>query len=154
MGSPANSAFGPPPIPTPITSTQSDQLGIPYQDRSEAVVPAGNLAIGWAAWFNALFASVLLATAKIAGILQVVDQTLTTASTTINIPTNAYALFLTVILRQDATGGRAVVWGAGFSGYSSAIDTTASTISVFLFSYSSSVAKWVMCGQPTTGMTP
>ena len=82
---------------------------------------------------------------------QIVDQTLT-APATIAAPTTG-ARDLVVILRQDATGGRTITWGAGFSGTSSNIDTTPSTISVFLFVLSNA-GLYVMVGQPTTGMTP
>jgi hypothetical protein len=82
---------------------------------------------------------------------QIIDQTLT-APTTIAAPTTG-ARDLVVILRQDATGGRTITWGAGFSGTSASIDTTASTISVFLFVLSGA-GLYVMVGQPTSGMTP
>jgi hypothetical protein len=82
---------------------------------------------------------------------QVIDQTLT-AATTIAAPTTG-ATELVVILRQDATGGWTITWGAGFSAASPSIDTTASTISVFRFVLSSA-GLYVMVGQPTTGMTP
>jgi hypothetical protein len=79
----------------------------------------------------------------------VTDQTLTAASTTINAP--AVGQDWVVILRQDATGGRAIVWGAGIKATAANIDTTASTVSTFRFVKSGS--DWVMAGQPTTGMT-
>jgi hypothetical protein len=82
---------------------------------------------------------------------QIIDQTLT-APTTIAAPTTG-ARDLVVILRQDATGGRTITWGANFSATSASIDTTASTISVFLFVLSGA-GLYVMVGQPTTGMTP
>ena len=84
------------------------------------------------------------------GLFVVTDQTLTAASTTINHPASGEDW--TVILRQDATGGRAVVWGAGIKAVSAGIDTTASTVSVFRFKRSG--VDWYMTGQPTTGMTP
>jgi hypothetical protein len=82
---------------------------------------------------------------------QIIDQTLTVASTTINAPATG-AIELVVILRQDATGGRAVVWGTGFSAAAANIDTTALTVSTFRFVLSG--GKYVQVGQPTTGMTP
>lgn len=84
----------------------------------------------------------------------VIDVTLTAASTTINPPSTGSAVDLVVILRQDATGGRAVVWGTGIAAASTSIVTTASTISTFRFVYSTAGNQWVMIGQPTTGMTP
>ena len=82
---------------------------------------------------------------------QIIDQTLTAAAT-IAAPTTG-AKELVVILRQDATGGRTITWGAGFSATSANIDTTASTISVFHFVLSGA-GLYVMVGQPTTGMAP
>jgi hypothetical protein len=78
----------------------------------------------------------------------VTDQTLAAASTTINAP--AAGSDWTAILRQDGTGGRAIVWGTGIKAASVAIDTTASTVSTFRFVKAGS--DWVMAGQPTTGM--
>lgn len=49
-----NTAFGPPPLQTPITADTPDQFGIPHQLRTE--LPAtGRLNTPWAAWFNKLF---------------------------------------------------------------------------------------------------
>jgi hypothetical protein len=83
------------------------------------------------------------------------DLLLTLASTRVEAPRDAAGSSgyseMVVILRQDGTGGRAVVWGDGFVAASTAIITTASTISVFRFVRSGS--SWVMAGQPTTGMT-
>ncbi len=79
----------------------------------------------------------------------VTDQTLTAATTAISAPTVGQDWV--VILRQDATGGRAITWGAGITCASVNIDTTLSTVSVFHFVKSG--ASWVMVGQPTTGMT-
>ena len=75
-----------------------------------------------------------------------------TGPTTIVSPTSG--TLWAVILRQDATGGRTIAWDAGVSAASINIDTTASTISTFLFAYDTTVNLWVMVGQPTTGMTP
>ena len=82
---------------------------------------------------------------------QIIDLTLTAASTTINAPATG-ASERVVILRQDATGGRAVVWGTGFSAAAANIDTTALTVSTFRFVLSG--GKYVQVGQPTTGMIP
>lgn len=83
---------------------------------------------------------------------QVMDLTLTTASTTVAAPTSGVPT-LTVILRQDATGGRAVVWGSGFSAASTSLGAAvASSLSTFSFVLSG--GKYVMVGQPTTDMTP
>lgn len=50
----SNTAFGPPPLQTPITADTPDQFGIPHQLRTE--LPAtGRLNTPWAAWFNKLF---------------------------------------------------------------------------------------------------
>jgi hypothetical protein len=81
---------------------------------------------------------------------QIIDQTLTGA-TTIAAPTTG-AKELVVILRQDATGGRTITWGPGFSATSPSIDTTPSTISVFRFVLTNA-GLYVMVGQPTTGMS-
>src|SRR5262249_10697656 len=51
----------------------------------------------------------------------VTDQTLTAASTTINAP--SVGQDWVVILRQDATGGRAITWGTGIKAASVNIDT-------------------------------
>lgn len=53
-----NSTLGPPPLPTPITDSKGDQFGVPFQHRPSEPVASGNLAVGWAAWFNALYAYV------------------------------------------------------------------------------------------------
>lgn len=57
MGVASNSSFGPPPLATPISGSGPDQIGIPYQLRD---IPSGSLNVNWAAWFNSLFARVLL----------------------------------------------------------------------------------------------
>jgi hypothetical protein len=83
---------------------------------------------------------------------QVKDLTLTAASTTVQVPASGVSR-LTVILRQDATGGRAVVWGSGFSGASTSLGTaSANTLATFQFVLSG--GKYVMVGQPTVDMTP
>ncbi len=46
-----NSSFGPPPLSTPITADQLDEMGIPWQQRG---VPTGNLHTVWGQWFNDL----------------------------------------------------------------------------------------------------
>jgi hypothetical protein len=81
------------------------------------------------------------------------DQTLTTGSTTINsplVPTDAQRL--TVILRQDATGGRLIAWDSNFDVTQADIDPTGLTISSFKFVGSG--GKWIGVGQPMTGATP
>jgi hypothetical protein len=85
----------------------------------------------------------------------ITDTTLTaslTSSTALSPP--AKGLLWVVIVRQNSTGGWAIVWSSTVSGASVNIDTTASTISTFLFAYSSTFGKWIMIGQPTTGMAP
>jgi hypothetical protein len=113
---------------------------------------AGNMARAWVLYFGN----------QVGLPVVIIDKTLTAASTTITPPiasSNGARSFVAVpaadliyIIRQDATGGRTIVWGAGFSGASANIDTTASTISTFRFVLSGGL--YVMVGQPTTGMTP
>jgi hypothetical protein len=81
------------------------------------------------------------------------DQTLTAASTTIVsplVPTDGQRL--TVILRQDPSGGRLIVWDANFDVTQVDIDPAPSTISAF--KYVGSGSKWIGVGQPMTGATP
>lgn len=80
------------------------------------------------------------------------DQVLTAASTEIKPPKSGNIWI--AIIRQDGTGGRAITWSSRVSGASASINTTASTLSTFILAYSQHYNKWVMVGQPTTGMTP
>lgn len=63
MATADNSAFGPPPLATPITADNLDKTGIPFLSRG---VPTGNLHTVWSQWFNALGVRVESATAFIA----------------------------------------------------------------------------------------
>jgi hypothetical protein len=82
-----------------------------------------------------------------------IDMTLTAASTKITPKADAAAL--RYIIRQDAVGGRAITWdSAFFSGATTTITTTANTISGFEFAWSPAKGKYVMVGQPSTGMAP
>lgn len=109
----------------------------------------GAVTVGWWLFFDGLLRlfSLLWAAYRL-----VIDEELTAASTTIDAPDTGTGGELVVILRQDATGGRAIVWGTGFVAASTAIDTTASTISTFRFTFSD--GDWVMTAHPTTGMVP
>lgn len=85
--------------------------------------------------------------------VQVVDQTLTVASTTIKKPATG-ALLLIEIVRQDGTGGRGIVWdAAGFSAASSSLGTAAlSTLCAFGFLLIGT--KYVMLFEGPKDMTP
>jgi hypothetical protein len=65
MGSPANSALGPPPIETPISPGGSQHFGIPFAERGEVPVPSASLSVGWAAWFNSLYAWIVATMAQL-----------------------------------------------------------------------------------------
>jgi hypothetical protein len=95
----------------------------------------------------------VLGTGKVttSGVISLVDQTLT-SNVTLTPPADAGEI-LSYVIRQDAAGGHTIGFDTNFSAYSASIDTTANTISTFLFLYSSTYSKYVMVGQPTTGMT-
>lgn len=80
---------------------------------------------------------------------QLIDQVLKSTSSTIQAPTTG-AGALDVILRPDGSGAPSPLWGTGFSGVSSDIDTSANTITTFHFRLSG--GKYVQIGQHTTGM--
>lgn len=87
--------------------------------------------------------------------LEVIDETLTSSST-ISAPAEA-PLELVYIIRQDATGGRTITWGAGFEGAQNVTDAqalAASTLCVFRFILSPVTGLYAMSCQPTLGMTP
>jgi hypothetical protein len=86
--------------------------------------------------------------------IQTMDIALAAGANTISVPSGTSPPLLVVYLTQPGGGGSTITWGAGFSGVSSYIDPTASTLSVFMFAYRTSTSKWMMVGQPTTGMTP
>lgn len=85
----------------------------------------------------------------------IVDVNPITASTAqpFTVPANA-GNDLIFIIQQDAAGGHAVSFDMNFVATASSIDTTAGTVSTFRFVFSSSRGKYVMTGQPTTGMNP
>lgn len=49
-----NISFGPAPIQTPITASGGDPFGVPFQNRPDKPLPAGNLHSAWSGWFNQL----------------------------------------------------------------------------------------------------
>ncbi len=80
-----------------------------------------------------------------------VSLTLTAASTAIPfLPIARDDARLTVFLAQDATGGRAITWAAGFNNAPVAIDGTPSTLSVVGFVGRNSL--WYFDGSFATGL--
>jgi len=79
---------------------------------------------------------------------------LTTASTTVNSPSTPTAPTLWYLrLDQDATGGRAVVWGANVTGgpkITATINSTASTMCMMVFAWVS--PNWCLCATPILGV--
>ena len=57
---------------------------------------------------------------------------------------------LTMLLRQDSTGGITISWDVDFSGVPTEIDTTADTVTIFEFIGANGF--WVMAGQYLTGV--
>jgi hypothetical protein len=61
-----NSAFGPPPLQTPITQETTDQFGVPYQSRQGSAAPAAPPHYSWGQWFNSVFSQVQSLVASVA----------------------------------------------------------------------------------------
>ncbi len=58
---------------------------------------------------------------------------------------------LTVVIAQDATGGRAITWSADFRGAAVEIDTAPNTVSIFQFAARSD-GKWWLASEPVLGV--
>lgn len=82
-----------------------------------------------------------------------VDLTLTQATTAVNYtgPVVPGAL-VTVILRQDSTGGREISWASKFKGVSPVIDKRPGFASVFQF-VGLSNGDLALCAQPLLGLS-
>lgn len=89
------------------------------------------------------------------GSVQTVDVNPMTASTPqpFTLPSTITSR-LSYVIQQDSAGSHAISFDSNFVAVASGVDTSANTIATFEFSWSQARAKYVMMGQPSSGMTP